>query len=44
MKTKNPFVTIGYQGSEYFCDRELETKKMLDYLKKWMEYHPFFTS
>ncbi len=33
MKTKNPFVTIGYQGSEYFCDRESETKKMLDYLK-----------
>lgn len=33
MKTKNPFVTIGYQGAEYFCDRVSETKKMLNYLK-----------
>ena len=31
MKTSsriNPFVTIGYQGPEYFCDREKETDKL----------------
>ena len=33
MKTNNPFITIGYQGPEYFCDRETETKKILDYLE-----------
>lgn len=29
MKPKNPFVTLGYQGPEYFCDRQTETKKLL---------------
>lgn len=24
----NPFLTTGYQGAEYFCDREEETKKL----------------
>ena len=24
----NPFITTGYQGREYFCDREEETKKL----------------
>ena len=26
----NPFVTKGYAGPEYFCDRIEETKKMVD--------------
>lgn len=26
----NPFITTGYLGSEYFCDREEETKTLLD--------------
>ena len=25
----NPFVIYGYKGSEYFCDREEETEKMI---------------
>ncbi len=28
-KPVNPFVTAGYYGEEYFCDRETETKSML---------------
>lgn len=28
----NPFITSGYQGVEYFCDRETETKQMLSHL------------
>ena len=30
---KNPFIINGYQGSEYFCDREDETKKIVTNLK-----------
>ena len=30
---KNPFVTIGYSGPQYFCDRETETKTMLQHLE-----------
>ena len=30
MKLKNPFLTRGYAGSDYFCDRESETRKLLD--------------
>ena len=26
---KNPFVTSGYEGPEYFCDREEETSKLI---------------
>ena len=26
---KNPFVTSGYEGPEYFCDREEETAKLI---------------
>ena len=26
----NPFVTYGYKGAEYFCDREKETRKMIN--------------
>ena len=29
MKLKNPFLTSGYAGEEYFCDRKRETAKML---------------
>ncbi len=32
MKPNNPFLTSGYHSPEYFCDREQETKKMLDAL------------
>jgi uncharacterized protein len=28
----NPFVIAGYQGNEYFCDRESETQKLLENL------------
>ncbi len=28
----NPFVIYGYKGSEYFCDREEETEKMISAL------------
>ena len=24
----NPFVTYGYKGAEYFCDRQEETRKV----------------
>lgn len=30
MKLRNPFLTRGYAGAEYFCDRENETRKLLD--------------
>ena len=30
MDRKNPFITSGYEGPEYFCDREAETKALLD--------------
>lgn len=30
---KNPFITIGYPGPEYFCDRKNETEKMLQHLE-----------
>lgn len=29
MKLKNPFLTRGYAGGEYFCDRENELRKIL---------------
>lgn len=29
---KNPFLTYGYAGAEYFCDREAETKKLIMHL------------
>ena len=28
----NPFVTTGYAGAEYFCDREKETEDIIRYL------------
>lgn len=32
MKLNNPFVTNGYAGPEYFCDRETETKQITELL------------
>ena len=29
MKQKNPFVTAGYAGEEYFCDRRRETARLI---------------
>ena len=29
MKQNNPFIIVGYNGPEYFCDRVKETKKMI---------------
>ena len=29
MKQKNPFVLVGYEGPEYFCDRVAETKALI---------------
>ena len=29
---KNPFITNGYAGPEYFCDREKETQLLTDLL------------
>ena len=26
----NPFVTYGYKGAEYFCDRQEETRKVMN--------------
>ena len=33
MKPNNPFSIVGYQGPEYFCDREKETKKLLSWIE-----------
>ena len=33
MKPNNPFVLVGYQGVEYFCDRKQETEKLLSWIK-----------
>lgn len=33
MRLNNPFVTNGYAGSEYFCDREKETKQIVELLE-----------
>ena len=30
--TENPFVTNGYAGPEYFCDRVEETKMLVEFL------------
>ncbi len=30
---KNPFLTYGYNGPEYFCDREAETKRLISLLQ-----------
>lgn len=33
MKSLNPFILIGYQGPEYFCDRERETAKLVSWIE-----------
>lgn len=33
MQPKNPFIVTGYQSPEYFCDRENETEKIINYLE-----------
>lgn len=33
MKSVNPFILIGYQGPEYFCDRERETAKLVSWIE-----------
>lgn len=32
-KLENPFVCMGYEGPDYFCDRTEETEKMVKYLR-----------
>lgn len=31
-RTMNPFITRGYAGPEYFCDREQETRDIIKLL------------
>ena len=33
MKPNNPFIIVGYQGPDYFCDREKETQKLLSWIE-----------
>lgn len=33
-QNKNPFIIAGYEGSDYFCDRERETEKLLKAIAK----------
>ena len=33
MRIENPFITIGYAGPRYFCDRVAETQKMQELLR-----------
>ncbi len=32
VRIDNPFVTTGYAGAEFFCDREKETADIIRYL------------
>ena len=32
MKLANPFLTAGYAGPEYFCDRKRETEELVRHL------------
>lgn len=34
MRPNNPFLITGYYRPEYFCDREKETKTIIDNLHK----------
>ncbi len=31
MKLANPFLTVGYAGPEYFCDRKQETEELIQW-------------
>jgi hypothetical protein len=33
-KEQNPFISVGYRGPEYFCDREEESKQLDDFMKQ----------
>ena len=33
MESNNPFIIVGYQGPNYFCDREKETQKLLSWIE-----------
>ena len=33
MEPNNPFILVGYQGPDYFCDREKETQKLLSWIE-----------
>ena len=33
MKAENPFITKGYSGPQYFCDREAETQKLVSAIR-----------
>lgn len=33
MKARNPFITVGYESPEYFCDRVEETAELVDALE-----------
>jgi len=32
-KPSNPFITSGYAGAEYFCDREEESRELINHIK-----------
>lgn len=32
-KIENPFIVYGYVGSDYFCDREEDTHKLISALR-----------
>jgi hypothetical protein len=36
----NPFVTTGYAGADYFCDREKETQDIVRYFLTSAMRHP----
>ncbi len=35
----NPFLITGYQGPDYFCDREKETASLMSALKNGKKYY-----
>ena len=35
----NPFLITGYQGPDYFCDREKETASLMSALKNGRNIH-----
>lgn len=41
-KMKNPFLTYGYAGPEYFCDRKKETARLTTLLENGNHSTEFF--
>lgn len=35
----NPFLLYGYEGPEYFCDREDETRQLVESMQKCKPYY-----